>query len=145
MKIEPGLLEHGPIYKGREKRVLSKLGDAHLIDIREEAARQQDAVLRMADASQRLGPGQTFTLEVDLGLIPDFDPVTAQRLGYCDPRPWSRAHGIHQRAPFVLGHVPDRTGPGTYVLAIGIAHARRPPPHGPNGMRQLSLTNRKAC
>ena len=105
--------------------MLGELGNAVLVDVGKEAAGQENAKLRVADARQRLGAGEAFALEVDLGLVPDLEPMIAQRLGDRDPRRRRRlgAHGIDQGPPFVLGQVLDRSGPTPDVLRIGIAHA----------------------
>ena len=55
--------------------MLGELREARLIDAGQEAFRPQHAFLRMADARERLGAGQAFALEVDLGLVPDFQPI----------------------------------------------------------------------
>ena len=86
MKIETCLLEHRPIAQRGNQRMLSEFGDAVLVDIWHEAAGQQHAELRMADARERFGAGEAFALEIDLRLIPDFEPTIAQRLRDRDVR-----------------------------------------------------------
>src|SRR5215210_5984046 len=41
--------------------------------------RQQDAATRVADTGKRFRPGQTFAAQIDFRLVPDFQPVLAQR------------------------------------------------------------------
>ncbi len=67
--------------------MLAEFGDALLVDIGQEAAGQEHAVLRMPDARQRFRPGEAFALEIDLRLVPDFEPLIPQRLadGYARP------------------------------------------------------------
>ena len=87
MQIKSGLVEHRPIAQRRHQRMLRKLDDAGFVDIGMKTAGQQHAKLRMVHARQRLGAGKAFALEIDLGLVPDFEPMIAQRLGDRDARP----------------------------------------------------------
>ena len=45
---------------------------------RHEGAGRQDAVLRMAAAGEGLDAGKLLFAQVDLGLIPEFDPAVAR-------------------------------------------------------------------
>jgi hypothetical protein len=41
----------------------------------------------MADARERFRAGETFTLQIDLRLVPDLQPIITQRLVDRDPAP----------------------------------------------------------
>ncbi len=96
-----------------------------LVDVGQEAAGQQHAKLRMTNARQRFGAGKAFALEIDLGLVPDLEPIIAQCIGDADARPVFGGHGIDERPALVLVHALDRTGPAAHVFGIGITHAHK--------------------
>ena len=66
--------------------MLRQLDERRLPRARHEGARQHDAVLRMARARIGLGAGELFFAQVDLGLIPEFDPVVGERFVELEPR-----------------------------------------------------------
>ena len=67
--------------------MLTEFGDALLVDVGQEGAGQEHAVLRMPNARQRFRPGEAFALEIDFRLIPDFEPLIPQRLANGHARP----------------------------------------------------------
>jgi hypothetical protein len=60
----------------------------------------------MADARQGFGAGQTFSLEVDFRLVPDFQPIVTQRLVHRDAR--GRRRGWTGKAPGLVIRVAGR-------------------------------------
>ena len=83
--------------------MLRELGDAGFVDVGEKTAGHQHAKLRMVQARQRLGAGKAFALEIDLGLIPDLEPIIAQRLGDRHARPG--VDSVDRRCALVLGRL----------------------------------------
>jgi hypothetical protein len=79
LQVEAGFFEYGPVEQRRQESVLGEFSEACLIGPGKKAPRQQNAELGVADARQRLGAGEEFTLQVDLGLIPDLQPSEAKR------------------------------------------------------------------
>jgi hypothetical protein len=92
VQVEAGLLEHRPVGERGDERMLGEAGDAAVGDAGQEGPRKQHSVFRVPDARQRLGAGQAFALEVDLGLVPHLEPAVAERLVDIDPRTSIRAH-----------------------------------------------------
>ena len=81
-----------------------------VIDAGQELAGEQHAEIGMMNARERFGAGEAFALEIDLRLIPDFQPMLAQRLLDIDLRARA-AHGIDEPATFILAHIVERPGP----------------------------------
>jgi hypothetical protein len=94
VQVEAGLVEPRPVFERADERVLAEPDDAVLVGSRQEAAGEQHAQAGMADARQRFRARETFSLEVDLGLVPDFEPAPGQRLADFDPRLRRRRHGV---------------------------------------------------
>jgi hypothetical protein len=111
VQVEARFLEHRPVGEGCDQRMLGQAGDAAFGDTGQEASRQQHAVARVANARQRLGTGEAFALEIDLGLVPHLEPAVAERLVNLDPGRCLGCHGMDQGAPLFFSEFFDRTGP----------------------------------
>src|SRR5262249_23477683 len=86
-KIEPNLLEYRPALQRGDKRILGQPLEAPGAQPRLESSRQHHTKYRMAQARNHLGSRQIFAFEVDLRLVPEFEPAFAQRLLDLDRRP----------------------------------------------------------
>ena len=71
----------------------------------------------------RLGAGKAFALEIDLGLIPDLDPMIAQCLGDRDARP--SVDSVNRRCALVLPRLLNRPGSAACIVRFGGVHAHR--------------------
>jgi hypothetical protein len=109
MKIETRLIEHGPAIERCNQRMLGKVRNAVVCPSGDEAARQQNAEPRVADARQSLGPGKAFALEVDLGLVLHLEPAVAQCLLDFDAR--TLAYGVEKRTPLIITELFNESGP----------------------------------
>ena len=125
VQIEARVVEHRPVAQRREQRMLRELGDAVFVDVGQETAGQQYPKLRMVNARQRLRAGKAFAPEIDLRLVPDLEPIVAQRVGDRDARPLIDGHGGNKGAALVLSHLFDRPRPVAHVIGIGFAHAHK--------------------
>ena len=73
-QVQPGL-------ERADQRLLGQRQQAGVVGARHEAARRQDAVLRMADAREGFGAGKLLPAQIDLRLVPELDPVVLERFG----------------------------------------------------------------
>src|SRR5262249_14595840 len=104
-EIEAGLVERPPVPQRGDKRVFGEAGDAALTDAGPEGAGRHHPERRMPQARERFGATEVFASEVDLGLVPDFEPALVEGLVDLDPR-LLFGHGIDWEAS--LGALFDR-------------------------------------